>query len=219
MDWYRREFNRHLAYATQNQHEAYMNIATRAIEVGYYRAMTLWLLDDRVWSKEIEDFASWSIEYDLWSKLRLFGDQINIQFQQEMAAYNGDRNSSRSDELKSLPDVFTYEQVVNVRIMLGKPVDNHRMIQNQIDQWVSRKKVIRNINTGKYEKNKQNKHNPLTTSPSLADWLCFTTQAEDTKPRLELFVKNWNLPVAFLTPSKPLATGRTKGSSHRGRCR
>lgn len=160
MDWYRREFNRHLAYATQNQHEAYMNIATRAIEVGYYRAMMLWLLDDRVWSKEIEDFVSWSIEYDLWSKLRLFGDQINIQFQQEMAAYNGDRNSSRSDELKSLPDVFTYEQVVNVRIMLGKPVDNHRMIQNQINQWVSRKKVIRNINTGKYEKTSRTNTTP-----------------------------------------------------------
>ena len=54
----------------------YAEFAKRSLANGFRRAMVLYLANGEKWEKAIEDFIVWSVKYDLWCKMRLFGNQM-----------------------------------------------------------------------------------------------------------------------------------------------
>ena len=54
----------------------YAEFAKRSLANGFRRAMVLYLANGEKWEKPIEDFIVWSVKYDLWCKMRFFGNQM-----------------------------------------------------------------------------------------------------------------------------------------------
>ena len=54
----------------------YAEFAKRSLANGFRRAMVLYLANGEKWEKAIEDFIVWSVKYDLWCKMRFFGNQM-----------------------------------------------------------------------------------------------------------------------------------------------
>ena len=54
----------------------YAEFAKRGLANGFRRAMVLYLANGEKWEKPIEDFIVWSVKYDLWCKMRFFGNQM-----------------------------------------------------------------------------------------------------------------------------------------------
>ena len=54
----------------------YAEFAKRGLANGFRRAMVLYLANGEKWEKAIEDFIVWSVKYDLWCKMRFFGNQM-----------------------------------------------------------------------------------------------------------------------------------------------
>ncbi len=93
------------------QNRIYENFTFRANVIAYLKACVLYVANGCRWEPEIEDFIRWSERYDLWCKMRFFGDDIQ-------KANNVGENSSKrgpANLLQSLPDTFTEQQVVEAR--------------------------------------------------------------------------------------------------------
>lgn len=54
----------------------YAEFAKRGLANGFRRAMVLYLANGEKWEKPIEEFIEWSVKYDLWCKMRFFGNQM-----------------------------------------------------------------------------------------------------------------------------------------------
>ena len=104
----------------------------RALQMGFWRAMILYIMNGGVWSADIEAFASWSIDYDLWCKLIFFGDLIEAS---TSATPDNHRYTQRLTNL--LPDEFTREQARNMRRDAGRST-NARDVSNMLNQWLYR---------------------------------------------------------------------------------
>ena len=68
---YDAQFKSQLAY-----NKPYAEFAKRSLANGFRRAMVLYLANGEKWEKAIEDFIVWSVKYDLWCKMRFFGNQM-----------------------------------------------------------------------------------------------------------------------------------------------
>ena len=89
------------------------------------------------WEKTIDDFARWSLEYDLWCKMEFFGDDIaKANMETEPRTKRGPRNL-----LELLPDVFTIADARRVRQQQG--LSNERgKCENMISTWKNRRYVV-----------------------------------------------------------------------------
>ena len=67
-------FKSELAQLAYNK--PYAEFAKRGLANGFRRAMVLYLANGEKWEKAIEDFIVWSVKYDLWCKMRFFGNQM-----------------------------------------------------------------------------------------------------------------------------------------------
>lgn len=94
--------------------EVYEKLAYRAVVSAWLRAMVLYIAEGK-WSKDIENFAMWSMKYDMWCKMHFFGDQMHQQMAGEVVRSRGPQNM-----LDKLADDFTLKDAEQVRISLGK---------------------------------------------------------------------------------------------------
>ena len=118
----------------------------RSLQMGFWRAMILYIMNGSVWSKDIERFASWSIDYDLWCKLYFFADII------EGCAGETPDNSRYTKRLTAfLPNEFTREQARNMRKDLGRSTTT-RDVSNMLHQWTHRGLVVYDEKRGVYVK-------------------------------------------------------------------
>ena len=105
--------------------------------IAYLKACVLYVANGMKWEKPIEDFVRWSERYDLWCKLKLFGQMIydadGEQDKMSRTAPNGPKNL-----LSLLPDEFTVDDYVKVRRAQGFDNDNTKRIRDAIHQWVHR---------------------------------------------------------------------------------
>ena len=93
-------------FARLSQSRVYENLSFRANVIAYLKAMVLFVAQGGVWDKVTEDFIRWSLRYDLWCKMRFFGEAIEQQeYGSETKKCRGPRNL-----LDLLPEVFTYEE-------------------------------------------------------------------------------------------------------------
>ena len=93
----------------------------------------LYIMHGYRWSQEIELFASWTVDYDLWCKFHFFGDMIE-NATQSTAPDNARYNTSL---LALLPDTFTREQARNMRRDIGKGT-SAREVRCMLGQWTHR---------------------------------------------------------------------------------
>ena len=124
-------------FARLSQNYVFENLSFRANVIAYLKACVLYVANGMKWEKPIEDFVRWSERYDLWCKLKLFGQMIydadGEQDKVSRTAPNGPKNL-----LSLLPDEFTVDDYVKVRRAQGFDNDNTKRIRDAIHQWVHR---------------------------------------------------------------------------------
>ena len=120
-----RELNRELVgFAREAEDRSYARLSRRGILMGFFRAMLLYVMNDMQWTSEIEEFATWSVKYDLWCKMRFFRDLLHKDVQ-------GERDALQRGPvglLTMLPKEFTREQVRDLRIKQGMKPDPRAML-------------------------------------------------------------------------------------------
>ena len=98
-------------FSRLSQDRVYENLSFRANVIGYLKACVLYVANGYKWEPEIADFIRWSERYDLYCKMRFFGDAI------KKAEIEGEQESKRgpSSILELLPEEFNYQQVEALR--------------------------------------------------------------------------------------------------------
>ena len=99
-------------FSRLSQDRVYENLSFRANVIGYLKACVLYVANGYQWEPEIEDFIRWSERYDLYCKMRFFGDAI------KKAELECDQESKRGPAsiLEFLPEEFNYQQVEALRV-------------------------------------------------------------------------------------------------------
>ena len=99
-------------FSRLSQDRVYENLSFRANVIGYLKACVLYVANGYQWEPEIEDFIRWSERYDLYCKMRFFGDAI------KKAELECDQESKRGPAsiLGFLPEKFNYQQVEALRV-------------------------------------------------------------------------------------------------------
>ena len=117
--------------------KAYTGLLPRAIQSAFYRAVMVYLMEDCQWSEEIEQFATWSLENDLWCKWQLFGQKlIEAQEREDSIMHSAPRMRSRT--LDKLPHTFTREDMYQAYAQQGK---TETTADNMLRQWKRRKLI------------------------------------------------------------------------------
>ena len=93
-------------FSRLSQSRVYENLSFRANVIAFLKAMVLYVAHGCVWDKPMEDFVRWSLQYDLWCKMKFFGEAIEEQeYACEKSNHRGPQNL-----LDLLPEVFTREE-------------------------------------------------------------------------------------------------------------
>lgn len=114
--------------------EAYEMLSHRANVIAYLKAMTLYIAHGYKWDKRIEEFVRWSLKYDMWCKIRFFGEQMDEALSREtIKLLPGKRNM-----LQMLPNRFSKHQLEDLRNRLGK----EPKADMQIRKWRQRDYIL-----------------------------------------------------------------------------
>jgi hypothetical protein len=119
-------------FARLSQSRVYENLSFRANVIAYLKACVLYICNDYKWSREIEDFVRWDLQYDLYCKMTFFGEAIENanRSADEQTGRRGPRNL-----LQLLPDEFTTHDADLIRQANGMDT---RGTRNMLSQWVHR---------------------------------------------------------------------------------
>ena len=123
--------NENADFSRLSQDRVYENLSFRANVIAYLKACVLYVANGLEWEPEIAEFIRWSERYDLYCKMRFFGDAI------KKAEKEGEQESKRGPAsiLALLPDEFSFRQVESMRADNGmKAKGTAKMLRN----WVSR---------------------------------------------------------------------------------
>ena len=128
--------NENAEFSRTSQNRIFENFSFRANVIAYLKACVLYVANGYRWEPEIEDFIRWSERYDLYCKMRFFGDMIAKE------ASTAEKSSKRGPEniLQLLPDVFTEPQLEAIRLEHGLKAQG---CKNVIKQWIFRKYIVR----------------------------------------------------------------------------
>ena len=122
--------------------EVYEKLGYRAVVSAWLRAMVLYIAEGK-WSKEIENFAMWSMKYDMWCKMHFFNEMMHQQMAGEVVRTRGPKNM-----LDQLQETFTFEDAQNQRIRERKKNANPNQM---LCMWELRGYITRDEN-GVYHK-------------------------------------------------------------------
>ena len=123
-------------FARLSQDRTFENLSFRANVIAYLKACVLYVANGCKWEPEIDEFIRWSEQYDLYCKMRFFGDMIAKE------NYTAERSSKRGPQnlLQILPDDFTAAQLLAIRLEHGLDAKGTDMM---IRQWLHRKYIRR----------------------------------------------------------------------------
>ena len=124
----------HAEFSRLSQDRTYENLSFRANVIGYLKACVLYVANGYRWEPEIEEFIRWSEQYDLYCKMKFFGDAI------KRANGSDEKTSKRGPAslLQQLPDVFSFQQAEFLRSQLGM---NRSGTVSMLRNWVNRNYV------------------------------------------------------------------------------
>ena len=120
-------------------------LSHRSIFAAWKKAATLWILNDQTWTRSIGEFMIWFCYYDLWSKVRVFGDMFKLGDDQEYET----QKSGPKNMLDNLGKSFNEQQLEALRLTLGKSKEG---TQHQLSVWKSRGFIEYSNQTGLYSK-------------------------------------------------------------------
>ena len=123
-------------FSRLSQNDTYWSLSHRACVIAWLKACVLYVANGQKWERSIEEFISWSLNYDLWCKMQFFGNDIEKANSDDDARIGtrGPRNL-----LELLPDTFTIEDARRVRQQQG--MDTERT-GNMISTWKKRKYLV-----------------------------------------------------------------------------
>ena len=124
--------------------DSYEKISRRAVVIAFRKACILYVMNGMRWSRDIEDFVRWSFNYDMWCKMRLFGQAMESQLEKERAVVN----MGTPNMLDMLSDRFNREQLKTLRRQLGKKENP----KDQLAQWTRRGLIYYDEKTDEYIK-------------------------------------------------------------------
>ena len=105
-------------FARLSQDRVFDNLTHRALVHAFRKACLLYAANGMKWEKAIESFCRWSLHYDLWIKMKLWGEQIRHADEGLPTSKRGPRNLL--EQIKTDQEgVFTYRDVVTVRLKNG----------------------------------------------------------------------------------------------------
>lgn len=123
-------------------------LSHRSIFSAWKKGATLWILNNQAWTRSIGEFVMWFCYYDLWSKVRVFGDMLKSgDVTLDTVQMIGPRNM-----LNGLKDPFSEQQLEALRQSLGKNVEGTR---HQLSVWKDRGFIEYSAQTGLYSKTKK----------------------------------------------------------------
>ena len=123
-------------FARLSQDRTFENLSFRANVIAYLKACVLYVANGCKWEPEIGEFIRWSEQYDLYCKMRFFGDMIAKE------NFTAQRSSKRGPQnlLQILPDNFTAAQLLAIRLEHGLDAKGTDMM---IRQWLHRNYIRR----------------------------------------------------------------------------
>ncbi|WOF98302.1 hypothetical protein RJT12_06035 [Segatella copri] len=118
-------------FSRLSQDRVYENLSFRANVIAYLKACVLYVANGCKWEPEIDEFIRWSERYDLYCKMRFFGDAI------KRANFSNEKSSKRgpANLLQQLPDVFNFQQAEYLRSQLGM---DKKGTPSMLRNWVNR---------------------------------------------------------------------------------
>ena len=120
-------------------------LSHRSIFSAWKKGAVLWILNDQTWTKSIGDFVVWFCYYDLWSKMKVFGDMFkNADASSEEAQKGGPKNM-----LDSLESTFNTQQLEALRVSMGKSKEG---TPHQLSVWLNRRFIEYSAQTQLYSK-------------------------------------------------------------------
>lgn len=120
-------------------------LSHRSIFAAWKKGATLWLLNNQEWSRSIGEFVEWFCYYDLWSKVKVFGDMFkNADAQSSDAQKSGPQNM-----LDNMGNTFNEQQLEALRLEMGKSSDGTK---HQLNVWKNRGFITYSNQTGLYTK-------------------------------------------------------------------
>ena len=123
-------------------------LSHRSIFAAWKKGATLWILNDQTWSRSIGEFVVWFCYYDLWSKVKVFGDM----FKGGDALPDDVQKSGPKNMLDNLENVFNEQQLEALRLSLGKSKEG---TQHQLSVWKNRGFITYSNQTGLYTKTEE----------------------------------------------------------------
>lgn len=125
------------------------DVSKRALVSAWKAGCILWALNNQTWTKSMGDMVEWLVYHDLWSKMQIFSDMLDVKDANPTseAQRRGPKNM-----LDSLPDTFNEKQLEALRMELGKTPEGAK---GQLNKWVFRKFITYSAQTGLYTKTEE----------------------------------------------------------------
>ena len=142
--WAEQMCDEQVAYARELDDRTYAQYSYRAVLMGFFRAMVLYIAHGMRWTEEIAEFAAWTVRYDMWCKLRFFSDMMHKDMEGERTAVQ----RGPASLLAMLPEEFTREQVKELRMAQGMDANPKHMLS----AWKKRGFIVLDESRGVYTK-------------------------------------------------------------------
>ena len=123
-------------------------LSHRSIFAAWKKAATLWILNGQTWTRSIGEYMIWFCYYDLWSKVKVFGDM----FKGGDALSEDTQKTGPKNMLDSLETTFNEQQLEALRESLGKSKEG---TQHQLSVWKNRGFITFDAQTGLYSKTEE----------------------------------------------------------------
>ena len=120
-------------------------LSHRSIFSAWKKAATLWILNDQTWTRSIGEFMIWFCYFDLWSKVKVFGDM----FKGGEVLPDDMQKSGPKNMLDDLPNPFNEQQLEALRLQIGKSKEGTK---HQLNVWKNRNFITFNAETMLYTK-------------------------------------------------------------------
>ena len=115
--------------------ESYRQLSYRAVEIAFRKSILLYIMNGMKWTKEIEDFVTWSFDYDLWVKMCLLGEEISTKLEQDYRIMR----PGVACLLEQLGDSFARQEFeVLYKAQSGSVTDFKKASGNLLSQWKKR---------------------------------------------------------------------------------
>ena len=115
--------------------ESYQQLSFRAVEIAFRKSIILYIMNGMKWTREIEDFITWTFDYDLWVKMCILGQEISTKLEQDYRIMK----PGMPCLLEQLGDSFTRQEYeVLYKAQCGSVADFKKASGNLLSQWKKR---------------------------------------------------------------------------------